>query len=140
MQSQALARAAAVVLALEGIALLVFAVIELIGLTGGQAASAPTAIALLVLTLVGAGALFAFSFGARRGRTWARSGGVVLQVIAIAIALASLTVPPVSWAFVLGLGVPGIVGFVLLIAASRRESSNEQRESTDERRESGEQN
>lgn len=128
MRSSALTRAAAAVLALEGAALVVFAIVELFGLGAGEAASLPTAIALIALTLIGAAALFAFAAGTMRGRTWARSGGVVLQVIAIALALASLTVPPVPWLFVAGVGLPGVIGFVLLIAVSRRQA---QRETTD---------
>ena len=49
----------------------------------------------------------------------------VILVLAIALALASLTVQPVIWAFVLGVGIPGLVGFVLLIAATRAEASAE---------------
>ncbi|CAH0135460.1 hypothetical protein [Microbacterium sp. Bi121] len=127
MRSSAIASAAAAVLALEGLALLMFAVIDLVGLGAGEAASLSTAIALIVLTLIGAAALFAFAAGTRRGRTWARSGGVVLQVLAIAIALASLTVPPVPWPFVLGVGIPGVVGFVLLIASTRIEARRERK-------------
>lgn len=125
MRSSAVATAAAAVLALEGAALLVFAVVELFGLGRGEAASLPTALALIVLTVIGAAALFAFAFGTRRGRTWARSGGVVLQVLALALALASLTVQPVIWVFVLGVGIPALVGFVLLIAATRAEAGAE---------------
>lgn len=121
MRSPALAKAAAAVLALEGVVLVVFAIIELFGLGAGNAASAPTAVALIVLTLIGAAALFAFAAGTRRGRGWARSGGVVLQVLAVALALAATGVQPVPWLFVVGVGLPGIVGFVLLIAASRRD-------------------
>ncbi|MEV4666917.1 hypothetical protein [Microbacterium sp. LWO12-1.2] len=122
MRAPGLAAAAAAVLALEGAALVVFAIIELMGLGAGDAASLPTAIALIVLTLIGAGALFAFAFGARIGRSWARSGGVVFQVLAVALALASLTLQPIPWAFTMGVGVPGIIGFVLLISSARRES------------------
>jgi hypothetical protein len=122
LRSPRLAAAAAAVLVLEGAALTVVALIELFGLGAGDAASLPTAIALIVLTLLGAAALFAFAGGTRRGRTWARSGGVVLQVLALALALASLTVQPVLWAFVLGLGAPALVGFVLLLASARSES------------------
>lgn len=121
MRAPRLAFAAAAVLALEGLALLVFAGIELAGLGAGDAASLPTALALIVLTLIGAVALFAFAFGARTGRSWARSGGVVIQVLAVALALASLTLQPVAWAFTLGVGLPGIIGFALLISSARRE-------------------
>ena len=122
MRSPGLAAIAAAVLALEGAALGVIAVIELLGLGAGEAALLPTAIALIVLTLVGAAALFTFAAGARIGRNWARSGGVVLQVLAMALALSSLTVQPVPWTFILAVGLPGLVGFVLLIASARRES------------------
>ena len=121
MRAPRLAFAAAAVLALEGLALLVFAGIEFAGLGAGDAASLPTALALIVLTLIGAVALFAFAFGARTGRSWARSGGVVIQVLAVALALASLTLQPVAWAFTLGVGLPGIIGFALLISSARRE-------------------
>ena len=120
MQSPRLAAAAAAVLALEGAALTIVAMVEIFGLSAGEAASLPTAVALIVLTLIGAAALFAFAVGTRRGRTWARSGGVVLQVLALA--LASLTVQPVLWTFVFGVGAPALIGLVLLVASARRES------------------
>lgn len=122
VRAPALATAAAAILAIEGAALVVFALIDLFGLGAGEASSLPTAIALIVLILIGAAALFTFAVGTRRGLTWARSGGVVLQVLAIALALASLTVPPITWAFVLGVGIPALVGFVLLIASTRTEA------------------
>ena len=123
MHAPRIALAAAAVLAAEGAALVVFALIELFGLGSGDAASLPTALALIVLTLIGAAGLFAFSVGVRSGRSWARSGGIVIQVLAVAIALASLTVQPVVWLFVLAVGLPGVLGFVLLIGSARAEGS-----------------
>jgi len=123
LRAPRLALAAATVLALEAVALLVFAVIELAGLGAGDAASLPTALALIVLTLIGAFALIAFAFGTRAGRSWARSGGVVFQVLAVALALASLTIQPVSWVFTLGVGLPGLLGFILLVSSARREGA-----------------
>ncbi|SEB93891.1 hypothetical protein [Microbacterium hydrocarbonoxydans] len=122
MRSPRLALAAAAVLAAEGAALTVFALIELLGLGAGDAASLPTALALIVLTLIGAAALFAFAIGTRSGRSWARSGGLVFQVLAVALALASLTVQPISWPFTVGVGLPGALGFVLLLATTRAEN------------------
>ncbi|MBW8761646.1 MAG: hypothetical protein JF592_03560 [Microbacterium sp.] len=121
MRAPGLALAAAAVLAVEGAALIVFALIELFGVGAGDASSLPTALALIVLTLIGAVALLAFAFGARAGRLWARSGGIVFQVLAVAIAFAALTVQPVVWPFVLGVGLPGVAGFLLLIASARAE-------------------
>lgn len=123
MRSPAPALAAAAILALEALALIVFALIEIVGLGSGDAASLPTAIALIVLTLLGAAALVAFAVGTRHGRSWARSGGIVLQVLAVALALASLTIQPVNWVFTLAVGVPGLLCFVLLIAATRAENA-----------------
>lgn len=74
VRAPGIALAAAAVLALEAVALLVFAVIELAGLGAGDAASLPTALALIVLTLIGAAALVAFAVGTRSGKSWARSG------------------------------------------------------------------
>ncbi|WP_372967349.1 hypothetical protein [Microbacterium sp.] len=122
MRSPRLALAAAAVLAAEGAALTVFALIELLGLGAGDASSLPTALALIVLTLIGAAALFAFAIGTRSGRSWARSGGLVFQVLAVVLALASLTVQPISWPFTVGVGLPGVLGFVLLIATTRAEN------------------
>ena len=121
MRAPGIALAAAAVLALEAGALVVFAVIELVGLGAGDAASLPTAVALIVLTLIGAAALAAFAVGTRAGRSWARSGGVVVQVLAVALALASLTLQPIVWPFTLGVGLPGLLGFALLISSARRE-------------------
>ena len=128
MRAPGLALAAAAVLALEGLALLAFAVIELVGLGAGDAASLPTALALIVLTLIGAAALFAFAIGTRSGLSWARSGGVVFQVLAVALALASLTLQPISWAFTFGVGLPGLLGFALLISSARREGARREAE------------
>ncbi|MDN3443485.1 hypothetical protein [Microbacterium sp. APC 3901] len=122
VRSPGLALAASAVLAAEGAALTVFALIELVGLGAGDATSLPTALALIVLTVIGAVALFAFAVGTKRGHSWARSGGVVLQVLAIAIALASLTLQPVAWAFTVGVGLPALLCFALLIASTRAEN------------------
>lgn len=125
MRSPGLAFAAFLVLVLEGAGLAIIALLELFGLGAGDAASIPTGVALVVLTLIGAGALVAFGFGVRRGRSWARSGGVVLQVLAIALGLASLTLQPIPWLFTAGVGLPGVVGLALLIASARREGAEQ---------------
>lgn len=122
MRAPRLALAAAAVLAAEGAVLLVFALIELVGLGAGDASSLPTALALIVLTLLGAAALVAFAIGTLSGRSWARSGGIVFQVLGVALALASLTIQPVVWGFTAGVGIPAALGFALLIATTRAEN------------------
>ena len=132
MRSPGLSAAAAVLLALEGAALGVIAIVALFSLIAGDAAMLPTAIALIALTIIGAAALLIFAVGARRGRAWARSGGIVLQVLAVALALNSLTVQPVPVTFVIAVGVPGLLGFVLLVASARRESVRNTQGASDE--------
>lgn len=128
VRAPGIALAASAVLAIEAAALVVFAAIELVGLGAGDAASSTTAIALIVLTVIGAAALVTFAVGTRTGRSWARSGGVVFQVLAVALALGSLTLQPVPWAFVLGLAIPGVAGFALLISSARREGERREAE------------
>ncbi|MGW8484209.1 hypothetical protein ACWGJP_13845 [Microbacterium sp. NPDC055903] len=127
MHAPGLARAAAAVLALEGAALVVIALGEMLGLGSGQAAILTTGIALFVLTLIGAAALIAFAVGTLRGRSWARSGGVVLQILAIILAGAAMTLSPVNWPFVVGVGAPGVLGLILLLASARREAVQDER-------------
>jgi hypothetical protein len=121
------ALAAAGLLVAEGIALGVVSLLELFALGGGGASSNSTAIALVVLTMIGAAALVAFGFGVLRGMSWGRSGGILLQVIAVALALSTLSLQPVPWLFTLGIGLAGLVGFVLLILTARREGASDPR-------------
>lgn len=121
MRAPGLARAAAAVLMLEALALAVVVVIESMGLLSGEATSQMTAFGLVGLTAIGAVALAAFSVNVARGKSWARSGAVVLHVIAVVIAIASLTIQPpaVEWAAIIG--IPGLVGLVLLLMSQREE-------------------
>ncbi|WP_259363200.1 hypothetical protein [Microbacterium esteraromaticum] len=66
--------AAAIVLALEAVALGVVGLIEISALGAGQTSSDIGGIALIVLTLLAAAALGAFSWGTLRRASWARSG------------------------------------------------------------------
>ncbi|MGB3731456.1 hypothetical protein [Microbacterium sp.] len=119
---------AAAVLVLEGAALVVIAVLELFALGEGGASSTASGLALIALTLVGAAGLIAFAVGTLRHASWARSGGIVLQVLQIALALAALSsIRPVPWLFVLVLGLAGAVGLVALIATVRREGAADPR-------------
>lgn len=117
----------AVILGLEGLALTAICVVELFALGAGDASSAASGIAMIVLTLIGAVALIAFAFGVLRRASWARSGGIVFQVLAIALALAALTIQPTPWPFVLILGTVGVAGLIALIATVRREGRDDPR-------------
>lgn len=118
---------AAGVLALEGAALAVITLVELFALGSGDASSPASGVALIVLTLIGAVALFAFAFGTLRRASWARSGGILFQVLAIALALASLSIQPTPWLFALVIGGAGVVGLALLIVVTRRDGASDPR-------------
>ena len=113
-------RVAAALLALEGLALLMVAGWEVVALVGGDTADVGSSIALIVLTVVGAAAVVAFAVGVARGQSWGRSGGIVTQLLVLAVALGALTGPAPSAGFATVLAVPAIVGLIVLFAAARR--------------------
>lgn len=118
---------AAVLLAAEAAGILVVTVLELFALGSGDASSTPSGIALIALTLLGAVALAMFSWGTLRRASWARSGAIVFQVLGIALGLASLSLQPVPWLFAAGVGGTALLGLILLIAAVRRDGSDDPR-------------
>ncbi|HTN55078.1 MAG TPA: hypothetical protein VLZ82_02760 [Microbacterium sp.] len=118
---------AAGVLALEGAALIVIALVELFALSAGDASSPASGVALIVLTLLGAAALIAFAAGTLRRASWARSGGILFQVLAIALALAALSIQPPPWLFAVVIGGTGIIGLALLITVVRRDGASDAR-------------
>ncbi|MCE4025755.1 MULTISPECIES: hypothetical protein [unclassified Microbacterium] len=120
MRTSRLTIAAAAVLALEAVALLVVTLMEVFGLSSGAATSLPSALGLIGLSAVGAVGLAALAFAVLRGRSFGRSGGMVVQILAIAVALSALTVRPFPVVFVLALTIPGAIGAVLLFLLTRR--------------------
>ncbi|GAA5148771.1 hypothetical protein GCM10025768_10970 [Microbacterium pseudoresistens] len=120
MRVSRLTTATAALLALEGIALLIVALVEGIRLGAGEAAELPTALALIGLTVIGGAGLLLLAVGVLRGRSWARSGGMVLQILGVATALSGMSAQPFPTLFVVGLGVPCALGIVLIFLLSRR--------------------
>ena len=121
MRASRLTIAAVAVLALEAIALLVIALIEMFGLGSGEASSLPSALGLIGLTVIGAVGLGALAIGVLRGRSFGRSGGMVVQILAVAVGLGSLGVRPFPALFVFSLVIPGVIGAVLLFLLTQRE-------------------
>lgn len=113
------ARASGVLLAAEALGLLALAGWQLVALLGADTASAVTAVALIVLTAVGAVAIAAFAWAAWTGRSWGRSGGIVTQLLILAVAFGALTGPYPHLGTALLLGVPAVAGVALLLAAAR---------------------
>lgn len=113
-------RVAAGLLALESVALFVVAGWETVALVGGDSDDTGTSIALIVLTVIGAVAVAAFAVGTARGASWGRSGGIVAQLLMLAVALGALTGPAPALGFALLVAAPAVVGLVVLFAAARR--------------------
>lgn len=112
-------RLAAVILALESIVLLIVTGWELVALVSGDTESVASSIALLVLTAIGAVAVAAFAAATWRGSSWGRSGGIVTQLLALAVALGALSGTDPQPAFAAAVSAPAIVAFIALVIGTR---------------------
>ncbi|MEH3088107.1 MAG: histidine kinase [Microbacterium arborescens] len=120
MATSVVERLAGAVLLAEALALLAVVGWEIVALVTGDSLDAPSSIALIVLTAVGAAALAAFAVSVWRGVSWGRSGGIVAQLLILAVALGAATGQYADAATAVIIAVPGVIGFVLLLAAARR--------------------
>jgi multisubunit Na+/H+ antiporter MnhF subunit len=119
MRTKTADRAAAVLVGLEGAALIALAVWQTIAIASGDTAALDSAIALLVLTVVGIVIVVAFAAAIWRGSSWGRSGAIVTQVLILAVALGAATGAYAHPSTALILAVPALVTLVLLIIAVR---------------------
>jgi hypothetical protein len=119
MREHAAARIAAILLAIEGLAVIGLGVWQVGALVIGDTDSIESAIALVVLTAVGAVAVLAFAVVTWRGESWGRSGGIVVQLLILAVALGAVTGAYADPATGVILAVPAIVTLVLLVFAVR---------------------
>jgi hypothetical protein len=125
-------RLAAGILVLEGLALLLVGGWEVVALVGGDTDAAVSSIALIVLTVVGAAAVMAFGVAVSRGQSWGRSGGIVTQLLMLAVAIGAVTGPAPSVGFALLLAVPAVAGLVVLFTAVRRAAARRMAEAPGE--------
>ncbi|TQJ32677.1 histidine kinase [Microbacterium sp. SLBN-146] len=119
MRTGTVERIAGVLVGAEGLALVGIVVWQLAAIAAGDTGFIASAIALVVLTLVGAVAVIAFSVAIVRGRSWGRSGGIVTQLLILAVALGAATGAYAHPLIGLALAVPALVTFVLLVFAAR---------------------
>jgi len=131
MRTNTPAICAAILLALEGLALGVVVFREFVALAQGDTGSVASSIALLVLTLLGAAALVAFAVAVWRGQSWGRSGGTVAQVLILAVAGGAATGAYADPTVGLFLAVPAIVVLVLLVFAARRAARDDASEASE---------
>lgn len=113
-------KAAALLVGLEGVALLALGGWEIVALAAGDTESTTSAVALLVLTLVGAVAVVAFAVGIARGQSWGRSGGVVTQLLLLAVAAGALTGDDPQPATAGILAAPAVLTLAVLVTSARR--------------------
>lgn len=120
MRTKPTARIAAVLVGLEALGVLAIVVWQIAALAGGDTESSTSAIALIVLTAAGAALLAAFAVAVWRGQSWGRSGGIVAQLLILAVALGAATGAYAHPLTGLVLAVPAVVTLVLLVLAARR--------------------
>ncbi|MDF2492699.1 MAG: hypothetical protein K0R60_784 [Microbacterium sp.] len=120
MRHDLLSTIAGGLLILEGAAIAVLAVVQAGAIIGGDTSFLESAIALLVLTVIGAAAVVAFGVATIRGRSWGRSGGIVTQLLVLAVAFGAATGVFAHPLLGLQLAIPAVVALVLLFAAVRR--------------------
>jgi len=132
MRTNPAARVAATVLGLQALGILALAVWQVIALGEGDTVSIASGIALLVLTLIGAVAVGAFAVGVARGTSWARSGGIVTQLLILAVALGAATGGYAHPLIGLAIAAVGIIGLVPLVFDVRR--ANAERRDDDAKR------
>jgi len=112
-------RIASALLALEALVLVLLTGWQIVEMIAGEATSVTTSIALIVLTVIAAVGVAAFAFAVWTGRSWGRSGGIVAQVLIVAIAIGSVQGGAGHWGIALALAVPAVVTFVALIGSAR---------------------
>ena len=120
MSTSPLARAVAVLVGLEALGVVAVAVWQVVALAGGDTESVLSAVALIVLTVLGAIAVGAFAVGIWRGWSWGRSGGLVTQLMIAAVAVGAMTGTDAHPLIGVALIVPPLLIFVLLIVVARR--------------------
>ncbi|HKT57571.1 MAG TPA: histidine kinase [Microbacterium sp.] len=117
---QGIARIGAIILAAECLALLVLAGVQVVDLAIGDVRDVVSGIALIVLTVVAAAAVGAFAAATWRGASWGRSGGIVTQLMILAIAVGAVSGAYAQPLTGILLAVPAIAGFVVLVLAVRQ--------------------
>lgn len=112
--------AAAAFLGLEALGILALAGWQVVALIGGDTDSIVSSIALIVLTLIGAGIVGAFGIGTARDASAGRSGGIVTQLLILSVAIGAITGEWAAPAVAALIALPAVIGLVLLVLAVRR--------------------
>ncbi|MCR2801665.1 histidine kinase [Microbacterium sp. zg-Y818] len=118
-------RIAGALVAFEALGVAALAGWQVVALGAGDTVSVASALALIVLTVVGAVAVGSFAVAILRGQSWGRSGSIVVQLLLLAVALGAVSGTYADGGVALALAAPAFVVLVLLVlsvrAAARRE-------------------
>lgn len=112
-------RFAGALVAIEALGVAALVGWQVVALAAGDTVSLSSAIALVVLTAIAAVAVGAFAFAVFRGESWGRSGGIVVQLLLLAVALGAVTGTFADPGVALVLAAPAVVGLVMLVLAVR---------------------
>jgi hypothetical protein len=119
MRTKVVRTLAALFVGLEGLALVVLTIWQIAALAAGDTVALDSALALVVLTAVGALIVIAFAAAILRGRSWGRSGGIVAQVLILAVALGAATGAYAHPVLGVQIAIPAIIALVLLVLDAR---------------------
>ena len=119
VRSMIAARAAGVIVLLEGAGIGALAVWEIVAVITGDTAALDSAIALIVLTLAGAAIVAVFGVATWRGLSWGRSGAIVAQLLILAVALGAATGQYAHPVTGVAIAIPAVIALVLLVTAVR---------------------
>ena len=108
---------AAVVCAIQGLALLIVAVVSAVDRSDSVAADLALVICLVV---IGAG-LLAIAWSLLKQRSWARGPALTFQIIALAIAV---TEAKLTTAYGWLIGVPALVAFIVLVRGNQAQADS----------------
>ena len=119
VRSMIAARAAGVIVLLEGAGIGALAVWEIVAVITGDTAALDSAIALIVLTLAGAASVAVFGVATWRGLSWGRAGAIVAQLLILAVALGAATGRYARAVTGVAIAIPAVIALVLLVIAVR---------------------
>ena len=108
---------AAVVCALQGVALLIVAVVSAVDRSDTVAAD----LALVICLVVIGGGLLVIAWSLLKQRSWARGPALTFQIIALAIAV---TEAKLTTAYGWLIGVPALVAFIVLLQGNQAQADS----------------
>ncbi|MET0734398.1 MAG: histidine kinase [Microbacterium sp.] len=112
-------RIAGLLVGLEGIGLIALTIWQVVALVAGDTAALDSGLALIVLTAIGAAIVLAFAVAILRGMSWGRSGGIVVQVLIVAVAIGAATGAYAHPVAALALAAPAALTLALLVLTAR---------------------